>query len=375
MSCEPTVNQARQGPVLRCIAFGVLCLALSLPAQALQDAASPNASPESRVDPALYQVQLPVSSQEKRERDGALARGLMQVVIRITGRSDAAKNPLIQRALRDTTPLVLSSEYQNRRIESAGIATVRQELIVSYSPEAVNLLVSAAGLAIWNSPRAKPLLWLVINDGSGPRLVTAQQINVVRPLAERGLDRGIRLLLPSGTSTEQRAAEAIWSQDLAAVQVLNSRYTANTALLGKMSRAGNAWNVEWLLMRDDTEMARWNFSDLDPQRVIASGADDAAEAIAQRDAVLRFVGAPEQIQVQIGELNDQDQFSRVMGYLQSQVVINQLRVVQAQGNSLTLELNLAISAEEFANLMADGKVLRPGDQLSGDSPYIFHVVP
>ena len=80
----------------------------------------------------------------------------------------------------------------------------------------VDSLVSALGLPLWPQPR-KPVVWLAVDDGSGPRLVSVQQANAARPLLNRAIERGYKLGLPSGGAAEQALAGAIWRQDSAAV--------------------------------------------------------------------------------------------------------------------------------------------------------------
>ena len=67
-------------------------------------------------------------------------------------------------------------------------------------------LVAGSGLNYWPSPRPRPILWLAIDDGKGARLVNSRQLAVVRPLAERGLERGLRFGMPSGSAVSPAGA-------------------------------------------------------------------------------------------------------------------------------------------------------------------------
>ena len=63
-------------------------------------------------DLVWYTAEVPVASQESRERDAALGRALAQVLVRVTGRADAPADPVLQRALRTAASLSMASEYR-----------------------------------------------------------------------------------------------------------------------------------------------------------------------------------------------------------------------------------------------------------------------
>jgi len=76
---------------------------------------------------------------------------------------------------------------------------------VRFREDDVDAVAAALGLPVWPDPRPKPVMWLAIDDGSGPRLVGLQQNNVARPTLQRAIERGFRLGLPTGNAAEQAA--------------------------------------------------------------------------------------------------------------------------------------------------------------------------
>ena len=65
-----------------------------------------------------------------------------------------------------------------------GAPTFGTTLVVRFDEEKVDDLVDTLGLPVWPQPRPKPVLWLAIDDGSGPRLVGLTQVNAARPALE-----------------------------------------------------------------------------------------------------------------------------------------------------------------------------------------------
>jgi hypothetical protein len=356
-------------PMLALLCAATASLANPRSASANEPAASEAASAEGVDSPAStvremewYTAEVPVTSQESRERDAALGRALAQVLVRVTGRASAPTDAVVQKALRVAESMVVGTEYRDVEEMAGGVPVQRQVLAASFDPEAVDALVIAAGLPLWAGERPKPMLWLAIDDGggAGARLVSAQQINVVKPLAQRGLERGVRFLLPGGTAVEQPAAGSIWALDPAAIGVLSSRYGARMQLLGKVSRAGaTGWTSDWLLAEGATEIARWSVTDPSPQRAIAAGADRAADALAARQAKRIEAGKPEMLDAEILGIGSQDAWLGVAAYLQSLPVLRGFEVVEASPDALRVRLDLAVDRARFEAMLAGSGRLVP----------------
>lgn len=337
--------------------------------------AVPEASPAATSAPAReeewYTAEVPVTSQEARERSAALGRALAQVMVRVTGQLEAASHPVVARALRSADTLAIGSEYRETEELAGGVPVRRLLLAASFEPDAVDALAVAAGLPLWAGERPKPLLWLAIDDGSGagPRLVSAQQLNAVRPLAQRGLERGLRFLLPAGTAVEQPAASSIWALDAAALSVLSGRYGARMQVIGKVARAPEGgWSAEWLLADGGSELRRWSFSDPQPQRAIASGADTAADVLAARQALRVPAGQPEVVEAELLGLRSAEDWLGVAGYLQSLPVLRGFEVREAEADRLRVRLDLAVDRARFEALLAAGRrleVAAPGEDAEG----------
>lgn len=358
---------------LRALAFFGLVLGGVLPSAGAQTpgiSETPAPDPTIRAEPASppsrelewYTAEVPVTSQESRERDAALGRALAQVLVRVSGDLAAPNDPVAQRALRVAETLVVATEYRDVEELAGGVPIQRQVLAASFEPEAVDALVVAAGLPLWAGERPRPMLWLAVDDGggAGPRLVSAQQINVVKPLAQRGLERGLRLLLPAGTAVEQPAAGSIWALDAAAVNVLSSRYGARVQLLGKVGRAGaEGWTSEWLLAEGGTELARWSVTDPSPQRAIAAGADRAADTLAARQARRVATGQAEVLDAEILGVDSASAWLELAGYLQSLPALRGLDVIEARPEALRVRLDLAVDRARFEALLAGSGRLVP----------------
>jgi len=316
------------------------------------------AKPKPVRNPAFYSTDVLVNSQSAGERHAATARALGQVVVRLTGNPQAALNTVIRRAAANVEGLTTNYAFRQDSETVNGVPTYKTILAVMFDPDGVDALIAAAGLKYWTAERPKPILWLAIDDGRGPRLVTSQQPNVVKPLATRGLERGIRYLLPAGTAAEQASVTSIWGLNAQAMEPLTNRYGNNAQLVGKVFRQPPGWTGAWVLSQAGVELARWSFSDTDPRRVIASGVDEGANAIAKRDAVSLDTGAAGLYAIDVLGVNSQSDFIRLMSHLQSMAVVRKVTVIQASPEQLRLQLDLGIGMKGFRTMVGTGDVLR-----------------
>lgn len=330
------------------------------------DPATPIVKPKPIRDPALYQASVTLNSQAESERHNATSQALAQVIVKLTGNPQAPLSPVIRKSLSQASSLVVESAANTASDSEGntaigGVPIYKTTLNVSFDPVAVDLLIAGAGLKYWTGARPKPMLWLAIDDGRGPRMVSAQQVNVVKPLANQGLVRGLHFLLPAGNPVEQAATAAIWKLDAAALQPLSARYQNNTQLLGKMYRSVSGWSIWWVLSQDGVEIARWPVTEADPQRAIATGADGAADALAKREAVYLPIGTGGSYQIDVVGINSQADFLRVMAYLQNQPIVQKASVVEVTPEHLRLQLDLRVGLRGFRVLTESGDTLRALD--------------
>ena len=128
------------------------------------------------------------------------------------------------------------------------------------------------------------MLWLAIDDGSGPRLVGLAQANAARPILDRAKARGYRLGLPSGNASEQAMAGPIWRADVAAVARASAAYDPPMQLVGKLYRAGTAWRGDWIFVDKGKVLARSSTSNANARIAMSGGADIAADALIRKYA-------------------------------------------------------------------------------------------
>ena len=129
-----------------------------------------------------YQAEVTVQGQAELQRKGGFSRALGQVLQRITGDRGVTQRPGVAQELRNAGDYVDGYDYRQDEGVSpvTGAPTYDTTLVVRFDQDKVDTLIAALGLPVWSEPRPKPVLWLAIDDGRGPRLVGLAQASAAR---------------------------------------------------------------------------------------------------------------------------------------------------------------------------------------------------
>lgn len=317
----------------------------------------------------LYEAEVAVGSQAESARQSGFQRALAQVLGKLSGDAGVARRPGVARELRRAGDFVEGYDYrQDEGRSAAGSPTYTTMLVVRFREDEVNAIAGALGLPVWPEPRPKPVLWLAIDDGSGPRLVALGQNNVARPVLDRALERGFRLGLPGGSAAERAAVGAIWRGDSAAVSRLSARYNPPMQLIGKLYRAGTGWKADWTFVDGGRVLATWSEEDTQARRVIASGADGAADALVRRYAKASQVGEPGIERILVRGIHGANDYVRLSAWLQSTSVVRGIRPLRATPDSLELELDLLTGLAGFRRVLDESVLVESGANIEGLPP-------
>lgn len=317
----------------------------------------------------VYSAEVPVNGQGEAERNAAFARGLAQVLGKLSGDSGAASQPGVREELRRAREYVDGYDYrQDEGLSSTGAPTFRTALVVRYKEDAVNDLAATLGVPVWPQPRPKPVLWLAIDDGSGPRLVGLSRADAARSALDRAVERGYRLGLPSGSAAEQAVVGAIWRGDTAAVARASRNYSPPMQLVGKLYRADGGWKADWIFVDNGRVLSRWSETGADARRVMASGANGAADALTRRYAKRAPAGPPGAYRVAFTGLGSSDDYMRLSAYLQRLSVVRGMTPLRASEGVVEFELDLLSGLPGLARLVrSDGVLVAEGADATAET--------
>lgn len=268
----------------------------------------------------LYQVREAVSSQQPEERAAALGRALDTLVLRLTGKTDAAQSPALAALRKDPQQIVSQYGYEG------------DTLLVDFDPHSTERSLRQVGLALWGANRPSILLWWLSDASDGSRLLGDGQAAAAM-FNQAAQHRGLPLRLPLADLSEQLLAvpENLASNDPAALREASERYAAD-ALLAVVAREANGqWQAEWRLwLGDEREQGTVQGSDQ------AALADAILLAVNQRLAP-RFIVAPGAasrltVEVQGVDLARYAELQRMLEPFAAQLL-------KVQGDTLTFAVN------------------------------------
>jgi uncharacterized protein len=311
----------------------------------------------------MYEAEVSVNSQTEADRRAGFSRALAQVLAKISGDRGAASKPGVAEELRNAADYVRSYDYrQDEGVSAGGAPRYSTTLVVRFEPEAVNQMAGALGVPVWPEPRPKPVLWLAIDDGSGPRLVGARQNNVAKPLTDRAIARGYRLGLPQGSAAEQALVGAIWRGDTAAVARASGRYKPDMQLIGKLQRSNGGWKTDWIFVDGGRVLSEWSTDQRDARQALSSGADGAADALSRRYAKAPAdTGPAGNYRVVFTGIRNSEDYLRLSGYLQGLAVVRGITPLGAAEDRLELELSLSTGLSGLRRMASRGGVIEPAE--------------
>lgn len=321
-----------------------------------------------------YAAEVVVNNQTDAQRNTGFARGLLQVLQRVTGDRAVNQKPGVGDELRRAREYVAHYDFrQDQGVGPSGAPSYNTTLVVQYDAKKVDEIISTLGLQSWPTPRPKPVLWLAIDDGSGPRLVGVDKSGAARPVLDRAKQRGYSLGLPAGNAAEQALVGSIWRGDAAAIGRASSKYSPPMQLIGKLYRTqSGGWQADWTFLDNARQLAKSSTYDTDARRAMAGGADIAADALIRKYAKpAKVLGPPGKYVVTITGVNSTDDFIRLAAYLERTAVVKRSTVVRATPGGLTYELELVSGVAGFSKVVAKDGVLEPvGDDASATT---FHL--
>ena len=345
-----------------------LAIALAAPAAHAQRVEGDRAAAS-----GIYEAEVPVNNQTDTERNNGLARALAQVLAKISGDRSATGRPGVGQELRRAKDYVDSYDYrQDQGVSSNGAPTFKSMLVVRFDRATVDGIIGALGLPIWPQPRPKPVLWLAIDDGKGPRLVSVGQSNAARAVLDRAIERGYRLGLPSGNAAEQAAVGAIWRGDTSAIARTSAQYSPPMQLVGKLYRKGSGWKADWMFVDSGRVLSKWSSENSDARAAMSAGADGTADALIRRYARSSGAAGPAgAYRIRFTGIDSADDYIRLMGHLQEISVVRKVRPISAGPDGLLLELDLISGLPGFRKMIGSRGLLVGSDSTEGSDLPMF----
>ncbi|MBB6091420.1 hypothetical protein HNQ60_000266 [Povalibacter uvarum] len=292
--------------------------------------------------PDLYEVAMPVAA----SRDAAFVDALKVVVVRVSGRRDAAVR--------------LGGALNNPRqyVQRFGF-TADNVLQVGFDSVSVDKLLTDAGLPVWGRERPATLVLLNVQatDGSSYWIDSAASTVEREAISRAAKQRGLPIIWPEMTTQDRTQINAgvDASADPSALLQAAARYNANAALLGTARTDGaGGLSVRWTLASDDGAASAAGS--------LEEGVNLAADTFAR---VYSASGTTlDSVMVEVSGIGNLGAYATTLNYLEGMTLVRGVAVEQVLGDTLRFKLAIRGDATTLRRALAlDGKLvpLAPAD--------------
>ena len=140
-------------------------------------------------------------------------------------------------------------------------------------------------------------------------------------------------------------------------------------LIGKLYRHDGGWKADWTFVDDGRVLSRWSEEGGNALKVMATGADGAADALMKRYAKAPETGPAGTYRIAFTGLDSADDYVRLSGYLQRLAVVRGLTPLTASPDSVAFDVELISGVSGFNRLVDGGDVLVDASVEGGEPVY------
>jgi hypothetical protein len=321
-------------------------------------------SAHSAVVEKIYELSLPVVSQQEDIRRAAFEQAFIEVLVRVSGSSLASTAIDVRQASRYVQQyryLPIEESTAQQPATGSVASGPQYKLWVQFNEAAIKTLLRDNALPIWGQQRPSVLLWLAVRDGKNRYVLRQQDSSPIKDaVASEARRRGLPVSWPRMDQQDRQLVgfADVWGAFWDPVVRASQRYPVDAVMIGRMNWQGDSWQVNWSLMLDD-KTASWKLQALDLELLMASGIDVATDQIASRFSVLENVANEGELVVQINGVQQLDSYARVAGYLRSLAPVRSVYVAEVDQHWVRFHLDLSGDRNDLQRNIALGKTLVP----------------
>jgi len=271
----------------------------------------------------------------------ALIQALDEVLIRLTGQVDGQPRQRLGLGVAEARALTQSQQRVSVPVVGPD-GELRDELRlqVQFTPAAMNQRLAAAGMARLGPERPSALLWVAVDEGSGPQFAEDQTLDVL--IGEQSRRLGLDLVRPIGDLLDLADVRLtdIRGGFLDSSNAALERYQVDIPIMLDLRQSAEGrWSARWFWRLDGFDRSA-NLTADSAAQLIRLGMESVLAGMAQRYAVVPDeLGARRQIAT-VAPINDAVQYAEVLGHLQTLSMVESVRVLSARAQAVDFELIL-----------------------------------
>lgn len=333
--------------------FGIICLLLI------------SANSQASAIKRMYEVSLPVVSQERQIRRAAFEQALIEVSVRVSGTSLAPTQMNLNRA----TSLVSQYRYQSMgqqeidayMKQTKTLVAPKYKLWIQFEEGKIKQLLRDNSLPIWGYQRPNVLVWLAVKDGKNRYLLKKSDRSLIKDAVIReSRKRGLPIVWPEIDAQDQKQVSFIdvWGKFWEPVKQASKRYPVDAIILGQMNWDNGSWQVDWSLSLED-KTDSWQLTAVDLDLLMSSGIGVATDHVSSRFAVFADSANDGELLVRVSDLNSVKKYAAASHYLSSLAPVKHVFATEVNQHYIDFYIELSGDESDLKRIIALGKVLKP----------------
>lgn len=317
----------------------------------------------------IYEVSMPVVSQDRQIRGAAFEQGLIEVAVRVSGNSMAPTLIDLKLATR------MVSQYHYKAMAQADIDTYMKKtgtlvapkfmLWIQFDDARVKQLLRDNALPVWGYQRPNVLVWLAVKDGRNRYLLKNSDVSQIKDAVTlQAKRRGLPIIWPEYDARDSQIVSFIdiWGEFWEPVKQASQRYLVDAVILGRMSWSNGSWTVNWSLLMDE-KTENWKLSALDLDILMSSGVGVATDQISSRFAVFANSGNDGELLLRVSDLDSVSKYSAASHYLSSLAPVKNVYAIKVSQYQIDFHIELSGDENDLKRIIALGKVLVPDTRI------------
>lgn len=315
----------------------------------------------------LYEAEVAVETTESLNSP-VIGQALLQVLIKVTGKTDFANFPAVAEAVNDAQSYVREFGYHTIQVATNNEEKQRlgkefrdqRVMRVAFLRGAVLQLIRRAGLPLWSQNRPEVLLWFAFDDYTQRQWMTASSaIPEVSLLQKMASQRGLPLALPAGDMEDDFALQPseIFSRDYSRVNIASTRYGSDVIMVAQaVQTSAGLWIGHWRFVLDDQEFI-YEVLESTPEDFIQIGINTITNKLADKYAVISS-DKNELISMEIRGLTSYQDYAAVNSYLNGLTVIESANIDSLADQLAVFKMQLRGTFDQLDNaLRLDNKLI------------------
>jgi len=308
----------------------------------------------------LYDVEFPVPDQSSKVRNAVFAKGLEEVLIRVSGNRSILEE--VKPAAAAT--YVQRFSYAEQLESDAGKEPAAGDytLQVQYNAAKIISLLRSNAQPVWGEHRSEAVVWIAVRDGTNRYVLKDSDQSLLKEaLGQSASRRGLPVIWPANDPRDQQQLSFVdlWATFAEPIKAASRRYSTGPAIVGRLSWTGSEWRSDWSLFIASSSHS-WALRASDYGSLVSEAVDLAADKIGQYYAVLeRTDTTASDLLVEVNNIDSLQSYRKIQNFLDNLAAVRQTSLVRLDGDVAVFRIDLRGDVNDFVKLVAIDKKLEP----------------